>query len=740
MRTVLYLSKFDITWEFVPGKKNIIADLLSRVVERSTYRHDLPVLVEDDSHLAAIQLRRGKVLLEKPALKTRPAKKQSTTVVAAKQPSGESTETSHSASSSSIDDSAPLPLPPPPPPSGDKISAVSLSQFIPTIVEGYKTDVQFSKALTAGVESGIYALESNGLLYLAMPGAHRLCIPNAKVGEKGSNLRELLISHIHEMIAHKGSGPTSKLLQSQFYWKTMSSDVDKYVRSCHSCQTRKTSPTKQYGKNHPLPVPHSPWEIISMDFMVNLPSSALGDSKYNSLYVVVDTLSKMVHLIPTTTTVKAEGVARLYFEHIYRLHGLPKGIISDRDTKFTGAFWRALQKMVGTELMMSTTDHPQTDGQTERMNRTVLQSLRHFVNTNGSDWAQHLPTVEFAINSAVSRSTGKAPFEIVYGYLPRTFPPITFDQDNPASMDFVENRMLSQLSAQDSIIAAKTEQSYHVNKHRKGDPAIAIGDLVVVSNESQLSHLPKGRQKLALKWVGPYKVTKTDPLTSNYTLDITGSKRHNTFHVSALKPYVEPQLDIFPNRQRRQPRIAQAEQDLNLEVEKIIGHERRRNNAIHFLCKWEGYPNEDATYRPAEEFRTSPYGIQVVKDYLLGFGECPEELMAWATRTDWISESMVVEWNRRAEAGEAGKVKRAGKAVGRVGVNKEPAVSSVDKELAAEENGTGVLHLRLALEGNKDKGKGKKKLERLTQTSFKRGKDVGPAPYFSHISASEQQY
>jgi transposase InsO family protein len=119
-----------------------------------------------------------------------------------------------------------------------------------------------------------------------------------------------------------------------------------------------------------------------MDFMVNLPSSALGDSKYNSLYVVVDTLSKMVHLIPTTTTVKAEGVARLYFEHIYRLHGLPKGIISDRDMKFTGAFWRALQKMVGTELMMSTMDHPQTDGRTERMNRTVLQSLRHFVNTN----------------------------------------------------------------------------------------------------------------------------------------------------------------------------------------------------------------------------------------------------------------------------------------------------------------------------------------------------------------------
>ena len=113
---------------------------------------------------------------------------------------------------------------------------------------------------------------------------------------------------------------------------------------------------------------------------------------------------------------------------------------------------------------MSTMNHPQTDGQTERMNRTVLQNLHQFVNMNGSDWAHHLPTVEFAINSAISRSTGKAPFEVVYGYLPRSFPPVVFDPDNPAPMQFIEDRMLSQLSAQDVIIATKTEQSYHVDK------------------------------------------------------------------------------------------------------------------------------------------------------------------------------------------------------------------------------------------------------------------------------------
>ena len=375
-----------------------------------------------------------------------------------------------------------------------------------------------------------------------------------------------------------------------------------------------------------------------MDFMVNLPSSAIGDLKFNALYVVVDLLSKMTRLIPTTTNVKAEGVAKLYFDNIYKLHGLPKGIVSDRDTKFTGAFWRALQKMVGTDLMMSTTSHPQTDGQTERANRSILQILRHFVNLIGSDWAQHLPTVEFAINSAVSTSTGKAPFELIYGYLPRTFPPIVYDEDNPTSMNFIENRMLAQRSAQDAIIAAKTEQSHYVNLHRKDDPEINVGDLVLVSNESQLSQLPKGRQKLAIKDVGPYKVTKVDRTTSNYTLDIPNSKRFNTFHIDSIKKYTDPHLELFPNRQRRQPRVVQAEEDLNLEIEKVIGHERRRNGNIRFLCKWEGFSNEDSTYRATEDFKSSPYGIKVVKDYLLSFGETPDDLREWMDRTDWIRD------------------------------------------------------------------------------------------------------
>src|ERR1700689_3684531 len=113
-----------------------------------------------------------------------------------------------------------------------------------------------------------------------------------------------------------------------------------------------------------LPTPGAPWDQVSMAFLVNLPSSALNDQKYNLLFVVEDMLSKQCHLIPTATTVKAEGVAKLYFDQIYRLHGLPRAIVSDRDTKFTGAFWKTLQRMVGTDL----DDRPPSDRWTNREN------------------------------------------------------------------------------------------------------------------------------------------------------------------------------------------------------------------------------------------------------------------------------------------------------------------------------------------------------------------------------------
>ena len=222
------------------------------------------------------------------------------------------------------------------------LSTLTLSHYHQAIINGYKDDTQFSKALITGIESGIYKIK-DGLLYLDFGLDQRLCIPDIKVEGGRDNgkrsLREMLISHAHQIGGHKDTRKTDGILRQYYYWKTITEDIRKYVRSCHSCQTRNAFPSKRFGKNHPLPVPGTPWQQVSMDFMVNLPSSAVGDLKFNALMVVEDYTAKMARLIPTTTNVKAEGVAKLYFDNIYKLHGLLKGIVSDRDSKFTGAFW-----------------------------------------------------------------------------------------------------------------------------------------------------------------------------------------------------------------------------------------------------------------------------------------------------------------------------------------------------------------------------------------------------------------
>ncbi|KAJ9532153.1 hypothetical protein QJQ45_003946 [Haematococcus lacustris] len=124
-----------------------------------------------------------------------------------------------------------------------------------------------------------------------------------------------------------------------------------------------------------------------MDLITQLPSTAAG---HDAIVVFVDKLTKMIHAVPTTTTVTAPILARIFFDHVFRLHGLPKVIVSDRDPRFTAAFWKELFHLTGTHLNMSTANHPQTDGQTERANRTLEDMLRNFVAPHHDDWDTHL--------------------------------------------------------------------------------------------------------------------------------------------------------------------------------------------------------------------------------------------------------------------------------------------------------------------------------------------------------------
>ena len=194
---------------------------------------------------------------------------------------------------------------------------------------------------------------------------------------------ELLLEHHSSPYSgHPGRERTLKLLRRHVCWPHMAADVKHFVQHCDSCQRSKAGNALPGGLLQPLQVPDQPWESVSMDFVVHLPQTVAG---YTAIMVCVDRLTKMVHLAPCRDTSSAEDVAKLFFNTVFVKHGLPLDVVTDRDSRFTSKFWRALCAAVGTKLSMSTAFHPQSDGNTERVNRVMEDMLRHVVAADQSD-------------------------------------------------------------------------------------------------------------------------------------------------------------------------------------------------------------------------------------------------------------------------------------------------------------------------------------------------------------------
>jgi hypothetical protein len=190
-------------------------------------------------------------------------------------------------------------------------------------------------------------------------------------------IRDTLLKECHDgpLAGHGGAKRTTTFLKKSYYWPNLKDDAEEYVKTCLTCQQNRTLNKKQAGLLQPLSIPGEPWENVSMDFMVSLPPS----KGFDAIMVVVDRFSKMAHFIPTKDEATAQETRRLFFSHIFKHHGLPKDIVSDRDPKFTSKFWQALWKRMGSEIKMNTSFRPQTDGQTKRVNLVIQQFLRNYV-------------------------------------------------------------------------------------------------------------------------------------------------------------------------------------------------------------------------------------------------------------------------------------------------------------------------------------------------------------------------
>jgi len=253
-----------------------------------------------------------------------------------------------------------------------------------------------------------------------------------------------------------------------------------------------------------------------MDFVGPFPEA----KGYNYLWVIICRMISRVHLVPITINTTASELSWKYLHEIVRLHGLPSSIVSDRDSKFTSRWWKELQRILGAKLLMSTSFHPQTDGQSERVIRNVTQILRTLVQPDQKDWVDKIDMVEFAINSSISESTGYAPFKLSGGYMPSMIKEIREDENFVTGVkSFAVTALQNLADVHDAIIEARSFQAEAANKHRKGEPPIAKGDLVYLSMKNL--NLPKNRAwKLCLRYIGPYKVMEAQPSTSNYTLEL----------------------------------------------------------------------------------------------------------------------------------------------------------------------------------------------------------------------------
>ena len=330
-----------------------------------------------------------------------------------------------------------------------------------------------------------------------------------------------------------------------------------------------------------------------------------SDEGHDGILTVIDRATKMVHLVAINQTISAADSARVYWDHVGRLHGVPRSIVSDRDPRFISRFWQEIWRILGTRLRMSSAHHPQTDGQTEAANRMVEMVLRCTLHDSQevSHWERYLATVEFVINNSPSQSTGYTPFYLNFGYHPIT--PVDLLQDVETTAvegvsTFIQRLQNTFQKATQYLHRAQERQKVQADRRRR-EQVFHVGEQVLLSTEHlQLKNAPV--RKLRKRFVGPFFVVRKVGKVA-YELELPQTwKIHPVFHTSLLRPFrtsrwttpTDPAVDDI-----------ELEDTEPYEVEKILrwrwrGPSGRRYK--EFLVLWSGYSIDDASWIPAENF------------------------------------------------------------------------------------------------------------------------------------------
>ncbi|KAL0532570.1 hypothetical protein IC582_031294 [Cucumis melo] len=361
----------------------------------------------------------------------------------------------------------------------------------------------------------------------------RLCVPS------DSAVKTELLSEAHSspFSMHPGSTKMYQDLKRVYWWRNMKREVAEFVSRCLVCQQVKAPRQKPAGLLQPLSIPEWKWENVSMDFITGLPRTLRG---FTVIWVVVDRLTKSAHFVPGKSTYTASKWAQLYMSEIVRLHGVPVSIVSDRDARFTSKFWKGLQTAMVTRLDFSTAFHPQTDGQTERLNQVLEDMLRACALEFPGSWDSHLHLMEFSYNNSYQATIGMAPFEALYGKCCRS--PVCWGEVGEQRLmgpELVQSTNEAIQKIRSRMHTAQSRQKSYADVRRK-DFEFEVGDKVFLKVAPMRGVLRfERRGKLSPRFVGPFEILeRIGPVAYRLALPPSLSTVHDVFHVSMLKKYV----------------------------------------------------------------------------------------------------------------------------------------------------------------------------------------------------------
>jgi hypothetical protein len=443
------------------------------------------------------------------------------------------------------------------------------------------------------------------------------------IGTTG-DLKNRVFNSFHSSIfgGHSGNRVTHHRLKQLFYWPKMKQYLTKKIAECPVCQISKTERVQYPGLLDPLPIPKRKWAEISIDFVEGLPTS----KGKNVILVVVDRLTKYAHFLPLSHPYTVQKVATLLINNIVKLHGPPTVITSDRDRIFQSKIWKEIFSALQIELNFSTAYHPQSDGQTERVNQCLEQYLRCMAFAEPKKWMNWLAAAEWWYNCSYHTAIKMSPFEALYEYPPPllTALPITSDFSPEAQEILTEqDHMLKVL--QQNLAKAQSSMKKFADNHRTAR-SFKIGDMVYLKMQPHREHaLGSGNPlKLASKWYGPYKVLQTVGNRA-YKLQLPeGTQIHDVFHVSQLKQHLGP--CAVPNKHL--PLVTPTGK---LKINPVAILQRRqvpRNTGEYdvpvpqWLIQWQGMAEDEATWEDASFIQATFPAFKALKPCIQGGGHC----------------------------------------------------------------------------------------------------------------------